>query len=118
MKFIQIEDMHIDLEKIQFIKQEPQHLDVPRIDVYYVSRKFQLRSDSPKWAELQALLPSSFCFIQGAYIDAAKIEFVREEAQSQGEPICVVMYHNHELRVLKGSSEWNQLEALMYQEAS
>jgi len=117
MKFLLIENMHIDLEKIEFIKEEPQHLDTPRIDIYYSSRKFQLRSDSPKWTELQALFPSSFCFVQGAYIDATKIDFVREEAQSQGQPICVVMYHNRELRVLKGSAEWNQLHSKMYPEA-
>lgn len=117
MKFIHIEDMHVDLEKIQFIKEEPQHLDVPRIDIYYASRKFEIRSDSPKWAELQALLPSSFCFVQGAHIDATKVDFVREEAQSQGQPICVVMYHDRELRTLKGSSEWNQLHSKMYPEA-
>ncbi|MBV6468158.1 hypothetical protein FBQ96_05085 [Nitrospirales bacterium NOB] len=117
MKFIQIEDMHVDLEKIQFIKEEPQHFDTPRIDVYYASRKFEIRSDSPKWTELQALFPTSFCFVQGAHIDVAQIDFVREEAQSQGQPICVVMYHNRELRVLKGSTEWNALHAKMYGEA-
>lgn len=117
MKFVQIENTHIDIEKIDFIKEEPKHLDVPLIDVYYVSRKFEIRSDSPKWAELQALLPSSYLKIQGAYIDVKEISYVREEAQSQGQPLCVVMYHNHELRVLKGSQEWNDLQTKMYGEA-
>lgn len=117
MTFIQIEDMHIDVEKVEFFKEEPQHLDVPRIDVYYASRKFEIRSDSPKWTELQALLPSTYLKIQGAYIDVKEISYVREEAQSEGQPVCVVMYHNRELRVLKGSSEWNQLHSKMYGEA-
>lgn len=117
MTFIQIEDTHIDLEKLQFIKEEPQHLDVPRIDIYYMSRLFRLRSDSPKWTELQSLLPSSYLKIQGAYIDVEEISYMREEAQSQGQPICVVMYHDRELRVLKGSAEWTTLHTLMYPEA-
>jgi len=117
MTFIQIEDMHIDVEKVEFIKEEPQHLDVPRIDVYYASRKFEIRSDSPKWTELQALFPSTYMRIQGAHIDVEGISFVREEAQGEGQPVCVVMYHNRELRVLKGSAEWNQLHAKMYPEA-
>lgn len=117
MKFLQIENTHIDIEKIDFIKEEPKHLDVPRIDVYYVSHKFELRSDSPKWAELQALLPASYLKIQGAYVDVKEITYVREEAQSEGQPLCVVMYGNHELRVLKGSQEWNALHAKMYGEA-
>ncbi len=117
MKFIQIENMHVDVEKIEFIKEEPQHLDVPRIDVYYVSRLFQLRSDSPKWAELQAVLPSTYLKIQDAYIDVTNVSFVREEVQSQGQPVCVIKYHERELRVLKGSTEWNQLQSKMYPEA-
>ena len=114
MKFIQIESTHVDVKKIDFIQEEPQYQDVPMIVLYYIGRTFRIRSDAPKWMELQALLPSTYLCIQGAHIDVEEISYVREEAQSQGQPICVVMYHNHELRVLKGSSEWNQLHALMY----
>lgn len=118
MKFLQIEDMHIDVEKVQFIKEEPQHNQAPpMLQVYYASRNFLLRSSEPKWSELQALLPFSYLKIQGAYIDVKEISYVREEAQSEGQPVCVVMYHNRELRVLKGSTEWNQLQSKMYPEA-
>lgn len=118
MKFFQIEDTHIDLGKIDFIQEEPQHQQAaPMIVVYYIGRHFRIRSDSPKWTELQALLPSTYLRIQGAHIDVREIAYVREEAQSQGQPLCVIYYHDRELRIVKGSSEWNELVAVMYPEA-
>jgi len=117
MTFIQLENMHVDVEKIDFIQEEPQHLDVPMIVIYYVSRLFRIRSDSPKWTELQALFPASYVRINGAHIDAEKVSFVREEPQAVGQPICVISYHDRELRTAKGSTEWNELHALMYPEA-
>lgn len=120
MKFVQVENMHIDVEKIEFIQEEMQYCSPPAIVLYYIGRVFRIHSVSPKWSEIQALLPSSYLKIQSAYstyIDAAKISYVREEAQSEGQPVCVIHYNDRELRVLKGSPEWNQLEAKMYGKA-
>lgn len=117
MKFLQIEDTHIDVSKILFIQEKAQYQDVPLLEMYYASRLFRIRSDSPQWTKLQALFPSTYVKIQGAYIDVAEISYVREEVQSEGQPICVISYHDRELRIVKGSAEWNQLHALMYPEA-
>ncbi len=118
MKVIQIENMHVDVEKIDFIKEESQHQQAPsKIQVYYASRTFLIRSDEAKWTELQALFPSTYLKIQGAYIDVQEISYVREEVQSEGQPVCVIKYHERELRVVKESTEWNALHALMYPEA-
>lgn len=116
MKFIQIENMHIDTQKIEFINEEMQHQSPPAIVLYYIGRVFRIHSVSPKWTEIQALLPSTYLKIQGAYIDVARITYVREEAQGEGQSICIIHYNDRELRVLKGSSEWDQLYAKMYGE--